>query len=261
LGAKVDFVKDVSADLEARLAKIDAAVGELLDSWREHAEGRDRLGRELVEERARNLEIQRKILPMEQALASAQERLVELERALAVTSYRADEAEQGLASARDRADEAEQNLASVRDRADEAEQGLASVRDRAEEAEQGLASVRDRANEAERDLASARDRIKELEAALALATDRAAQANRAQTRIAALEAQLADVSGDLAEREHLAEELQQALRYERDLRKLREAERDRLRELFGYLQKSRWRRFGQAIGIVKTREWERISDE
>jgi hypothetical protein len=34
-------------------------------------------------------------------------------------------------------------------------------------------------------------------------------------------------------------------------------ERDHFRALFGYLRKSRWRRFGQAIGVVKTREWER----
>jgi hypothetical protein len=53
------------------------------------------------------------------------------------------------------------------------------------------------------------------------------------------------------------EELQQALRFERDLRQLREAERDRIRELASYLQKSRWRRLGKAIGLVRTPDWER----
>jgi chromosome segregation ATPase len=105
----------------------------------------------------------------------------------------------------------------------------------------------------DRELAAA-DRIAELERTL---ENLRKTGERAQARIAMLEAQLADVSGDLAEREHLVEELQQALRYERDLRKLREAERDRIRELFGYLQNSRWRRLGQAIGVVKTQQWER----
>ena len=105
-----------------------------------------------------------------------------------------------------------------------------------------------------RELAAATDRIAELERTLESLRK---TGERAQARIAMLEAQFADVSGDLAEREHLVEELQQALRYERDLRKLREAERDRIRELFGYLQNSRWRRLGQAIGVVKTQQWER----
>ena len=105
-----------------------------------------------------------------------------------------------------------------------------------------------------REAAASADRIAELERAL---ENLRKTGERAQARVATLEAQLADVSGDLAEREHLVEELRQALNYERDLRKLREAERDRIRELFGYLQNSRWRRIGQAIGVVKTPEWER----
>ena len=104
--------------------------------------------------------------------------------------------------------------------------------------------------------------LEEAMAALRQDRDRAVRATeRAEARIAALEAQVADLSGDLAERDHALEELQQALRYERDLRTLREAERDRMRELFSYLQTSRWRRLGQAIGVVKTREWEHIADE
>jgi chromosome segregation ATPase len=146
----VELVReDVAMDLESRLAKIDAAVSELLDLWNEGSERRDELGRELVEERAKNLDLQRRIVPAE----------------------------------------------------------------------------------------------KELESAL--------------SRVTALEAQLADLSADLAEREHQTIELQQGLRHERELRKRSEAERDRLRQLAGYLQKSRWRQLGKAIGVVKTAEWER----
>jgi chromosome segregation ATPase len=171
----------VAADLEARLARIDAAVGELLDLWSQGSDKRDELGRELVEERAKNLELQRKEVPIEKALVSANSRIAELERALAVANYRADEAERGLASARD----------------------------------------------------------------------------RITKRVTGLETQLADVLGELAEREHAAVELQQALRQERELRALREAERDRLRQFAGFLRKSRWRQLGKAIGVVKTPEWER----
>jgi hypothetical protein len=78
-----------------------------------------------------------------------------------------------------------------------------------------------------------------------------------QARILLLESQLADVAADLAEHQYLVEELQQTLRFERDLRQLREAERDRIRELASYLQKSRWRRLGKAIGLVRTPDWER----
>lgn len=120
-----------------------------------------------------------------------------------------------------------------------------------------LAKARvDRDEQLGRELVEERARSQEAQRKVAELERAQRESERAQARVVALETQLADVSGDLAEREHLAKEFQQALSYERDLRKLREAERDRLRELFGYLQKSRWRRFGQAIGVVKTREWE-----
>jgi chromosome segregation ATPase len=138
------------------------------------------------------------------------------------------------------------------------EDGPANVEARLARIEAAVGELLDawkaRAGEPHQNVAAATDRTAELERTL---EGLRKAGERAQGRIAVLEAQLADVAGDLAEREHLVEELQQALRYERDLRKLREAERDRIRELFGYLQNSRWRRLGQAIGVVKTQEWER----
>jgi chromosome segregation ATPase len=203
--------KGVAADLEARLARIDAAVGELLDLWRQGSDRRDELGRELVEERARNLELQRKEIPIEKALRASTERVAELERALAIAANRAEEAEGKLGPARSELVELAQALAIANHRVDESQRNLAADRESSE---------------------------------------------RAQTRIVALEASLADLSGDLAEREHLIEELQQALRQERELRTLREAERDRLRQFAEFLRKSRWRKLGKAIGVVKTPEWE-----
>ena len=95
------------------------------------------------------------------------------------------------------------------------------------------------------------------EAETPLADEAGLAAGPEQARILLLESQLADVVADLAEHQYLVEELQQALRFERDLRQLREAERDRIRELASYLQKSRWRRLGKAIGLVRTPDWER----
>jgi len=111
----------------------------------------------------------------------------------------------------------------------------------AQELEHELTAMQRRAEEAETPLAD--------EAGLAAGPE--------QARILLLESQLADVVADLAEHQYLVEELQQALRFERDLRQLREAERDRIRELASYLQKSRWRRLGKAIGLVRTPDWER----
>jgi chromosome segregation ATPase len=186
-------------DLEAKLAKIDAAVSELLDLWQEGSERRDELGRELVEERAKNLELQRRIVPSEKELAAANTRIAELEARLAETE-----------------------------------------RARAE---------------AERSFASATERLGALESAAARGRE------REQARVALLEAQVADLTADFAEREHQAKELQQALQHERGLRRQGEAERDHLRQLAGFLQKSRWRRIGKAIGLVKTPEWERSLGE
>jgi len=95
------------------------------------------------------------------------------------------------------------------------------------------------------------------EAEATLADEAELAAGPDQARILLLESQLADVVADLAEHQYLVEELQQSLRFERDLRQLREAERDRIRELASYLQKSRWRRLGKAIGLVRTPDWER----
>lgn len=254
---KVDFVReDVSADLHARLARIDAVIHELLDLSRERSNRQEQLGRELIEERAKILEIQRKIVPTENALLSAQDRVAELEEALPAANRRADEAERDLFAARTRIAELEQASASLQA---ELERDLSAARDRIAELERTSAKLQ---AELEQASASLQAELERASASLRKDRDDTARANeRAQARIAALEAQVADISGDLAEREHLAEELQQALRYERDQRKLREAERDRLRELFGYLQKSRWRRLGQLIGVVKTREWERLGEE
>lgn len=57
--------------IEARLARLEAMVSELLEASRERASEHERLGRELVEERAKNLELQRRLLPAESALVSA----------------------------------------------------------------------------------------------------------------------------------------------------------------------------------------------
>jgi chromosome segregation ATPase len=108
------------ADLEARLARIDAGVGELLDLWSQGSDRRDELGRALVEERARNLELQRKEVPIEKALVSANARIVELERALAVAGHRADAAERDRASLNARMMDLERALALASQRADEA---------------------------------------------------------------------------------------------------------------------------------------------
>ncbi|HEX8664651.1 MAG TPA: hypothetical protein VF744_11535 [Beijerinckiaceae bacterium] len=207
--------ENISVGIEAQLAEVDARVGELLTLWKERSDGQDRLGREIVEERAKNLELSRKLVPVEEALLTAQDKIAELQRDLD---------------------------AAVRANEDAQVRGVAL--------EQDLATARGRIVELERDLAAERARIKELEQAVRTA-------EQAQARVVALETHLADVRGDLAEHENLVEDLRQALHNERELRKLRETERDRFRQLLGYLQKSRWRRFGQAIGVVKTREWER----
>src|SRR3954470_16728695 len=109
--------------------------------------------------------------------------------------------------------------------------------------------------ELEDELTATKRSAEEADATLADEAGRAAGPD--QARILLLESQLADVIADLAEHRYLVEELQQALRFERDLRQLREAERDRIRELASYLQKSRWRRLGKAIGLVRTPDWER----
>ena len=59
------------SDVETRLARLEAMVAELLDTSRERAAEQQRLGRELVEERAKNLELQRRLLPAESALVAA----------------------------------------------------------------------------------------------------------------------------------------------------------------------------------------------
>ena len=109
--------------------------------------------------------------------------------------------------------------------------------------------------ELENELTAKQRGVEDAEAALVDEAGLAAGPN--QARILLLESQLADVAADLAEHRYLVEELQQTLRFERDLRQLREAERDRIRELASYLQKSRWRRLGKAIGLVRTPDWER----
>jgi MoxR-like ATPase len=87
------------------------------------------------------------------------------------------------------------------------------------------------------------------------------QANdRASARVTALEAKLAEIGADLAERIHLGEEAEQALRHERELRKQRELERDHYRTLLGHLKNSRWRKLGQTVGLVKRQDWERDSE-
>jgi len=109
--------------------------------------------------------------------------------------------------------------------------------------------------ELENELTAKQRAAEEAEATLVDKAGLAAGPN--QARILLLESQLADVAADLAEHQYLVEELRQTLRFERDLRQLREAERDRIRELASYLQKSRWRRLGKAIGLVRTADWER----
>jgi hypothetical protein len=59
------------SEIEARLARLEAILAELLETSRERAAEQQRLGRELVEERAKNLELQRRLLPAENALVSA----------------------------------------------------------------------------------------------------------------------------------------------------------------------------------------------
>jgi hypothetical protein len=59
------------SEIEARLARLEAILAELLEASRERAAEQQRLGRELVEERAKNLELQRRLLPAENALVSA----------------------------------------------------------------------------------------------------------------------------------------------------------------------------------------------
>jgi hypothetical protein len=59
------------SEIEARLARLEAILAELLETSRERAAEQHRLGRELVEERAKNLELQRRLLPAENALVSA----------------------------------------------------------------------------------------------------------------------------------------------------------------------------------------------
>ena len=59
------------SEIEARLARLEAILAELLETSRARAAEQQRLGRELVEERAKNLELQRRLLPAENALVSA----------------------------------------------------------------------------------------------------------------------------------------------------------------------------------------------
>ena len=59
------------SDIEARLARIEATMVALLGAFHDRLATEQQLGRELVNERAKNLELQRRLLPAENALVSA----------------------------------------------------------------------------------------------------------------------------------------------------------------------------------------------